>query len=61
MKEKKDFRVPFITKKQLKIRQAFHRILLKPQYKVYRGASIFYFNASFSDAPYFSKICQAPG
>ena len=35
MKEKA-FRIPFITKKQLKSRQALHRIFLKPQYKVYR-------------------------
>ena len=42
MKENKAFR-----KKQLKSRQALHRIFLKPQYKVYRGASILYFNTSF--------------
>ena len=40
MKENKAFGIPFITKKQLKSRQALHRIFLKPQYKVYRGASI---------------------
>ena len=39
MKENKAFRIPFTTKKQLKSRQALHRISLKPQYKVYRGAS----------------------
>ena len=61
MKENKAFRIPFITKKQLKSRQALHRIFLKPQYKVYRGASILYFNASFSDVPSFSKISQPPG
>ena len=61
MKEKKAFRIPFITKKQLKSRQALHRIFLKPQYKVYRGASILYFNASFSDVPSFSKMSQPPG
>ena len=61
MKENKAFRIPFITKKQLKGRQALHRIFLKPQYKVYRGASILYFNASFSDVPSFSKISQPPG
>ena len=60
MKENKAFRIPFITKKQLKSRQALHRIFLKPQYKVYRGASILYFNASFSDVPSFSKISQPP-
>ena len=32
MKENKAFRIPFITKKQLKGRQALHRIFLKPQY-----------------------------
>ena len=61
MKENKAFRIPFITKKQLKSRQALHRIFLKPQYKVYRGASILYFNASFSDVPSFSKMSQPPG
>ena len=60
-KENKTFRIPFITKKQLKSRQALHRIFLKPQYKVYRGASILYFNRSFSDVPSFSKISQPPG
>ena len=49
MKENKAFRILFITKKQLKSRQGSHRMFLKPQYKVYRGASILYFNASFSD------------
>ena len=58
MKENKAFRIPFITKKQLKGRQALHRIFLKPQYKVYRGASILYCNASFSDVPSFSKMSQ---
>ena len=61
MKENKAFRIPFITKKQLKSRQALHRIFLKPQYKVYRGASILYFNTSFSDVPSFSKMSQPPG
>ena len=61
MKENRAFRILFITKKQLKSRQALHRIFLKPQYKVYRGASILYFNASFSDVPSFSKISQPPG
>ena len=61
MKENKAFRIPFITKKQLKGRQALHRIFLKPQYKVYRGASILYCNASFSDVPSFSKMSQPPG
>ena len=36
MKENKAFRIPFITKKQLKSRQALRRIFLKPQYKVQR-------------------------
>ena len=49
MKENKAFRILFITKKQLKSRQGSHRMFLKPQYKVYRGVSILYFNASFSD------------
>ena len=40
MKGNKAFRIPFITKKQLKSRQVLHRIFLKPQYKIYRGASI---------------------
>ena len=61
MKEIKAFRIPFITKKQLKSRQALHRIFLKSQCKVYRGASILYFNASFSDVPSFSKMFQPPG
>ena len=61
MKENKAFRIPFITKKQLKSRHAMHRIFQKPQYKVDRGASILYFNASFSDVPSFSKISQPPG
>ena len=61
MKENKAFRISFITKKQLKSRQALHRISLKPQYKVYRGPSILYFNASFSDVPSFSKIAQPSG
>ena len=34
MKENKAFRILFITKKQLKGIQAFHRIFLKPEYKV---------------------------
>ena len=34
VKENKAFRIPFITKKQLKGRLALHRIFLKPQYKV---------------------------
>ena len=61
MKEDKAFRIPFITEKQLKSRQAWHRIFLKPQCKVYRGASILYYNASFSDVPSFSKMSQPPG
>ena len=61
MKENKAFRIPFITKKQLKSRQVLHRIFLKHQYKVYRGASILYFNASFSEVLSFSKISQRPG
>ena len=60
MKENKAFRIPFITKKQLKGRQTLHRIFLKPQYKVYRGASILYCNASFSDVPSSSKMSQPP-
>ena len=61
MKENKAFKIPFITKKQLKSRQALHRIFLKPQCKVYRGDSILYFNASFSDVLSFSKISQPAG
>ena len=63
MKENKDFRILFITKKKkkkLKGRQALHRILLKPQYKVYRGASILYCNTSLSDVPSFSKMSLSP-
>ena len=60
MKENKAFGIPFITKKQLKSRHALHRIFLKPLYKAYRGASILYFNASFSDVLTFSKISQPP-
>ena len=61
MKVNKAFRIPFITKKQLKSRQVLYKIFLKPQYKVWRGASILYFNASFSDVTSFSKIFQPPG
>ena len=61
MKKDKAFRIPFITKKKIKDRQALHRIFLKPQYKVYRGASILYCNTSLSDVPYSSKISQPPG
>ena len=61
MKETKAFRILFIIKKQLKSRQASHRMFLKPQYKVYEGASILYFNASFSDVLSFSKISQPAG
>ena len=52
MKEYKA-RIAFVNQKQLKGRQALHRIFLKPQYKVYRGLSILYFNTSFSDVPFF--------
>ena len=41
MEENRAFRIHFIIKKQLKTRQALHIIFLKPQYKVYRGASMF--------------------
>ena len=60
MKENKAFRILFITKKQLKSRQGLHRMFLKPQYKVYRGVSILYFNTSFSDILSISKISQPP-
>ena len=60
MKENKAFRILFITKKQLKSRQASHRMFLKPQYKVYRGASILYFNTSFSDVLSFFKNISTP-
>ena len=61
MKENKAFKIPFLTKKQLKRRHALHSIFLKPQYKVYRGASMLYFNVSVSDVLSFSKISQPPG
>ena len=61
MKVNKTLRISFITKKQLKSRQVLHIIFLKPQHKVYRGASILYINASFSNVPSFSKIPQPPG
>ena len=61
MKENKAFRIPFISKKKLKSRQSLHRIFLKPQYKVYRGASALYFNTSFSDVHSFSKMSQPLG
>ena len=61
MKENKAFGIPFIIKKQLKSRKALHIIFLKLQYKVYRGASILYFHASFPDVLTFSKISQTPG
>ena len=60
MKENKAFRILFITIKQLKSRQGSHRMFLKPQYKVYRGVSILYFNTSFSDVLSISKISQPP-
>ena len=60
-KGNKAFRIPFITKRQLKDRQALHRIFLKPQYKVCRGASIHYFRAFFSDVLSVSKISQPLG
>ena len=60
MKENKAFRILFITKNQLKTRQGSHRMFLKPQYKVYRGVSILYFNTSFSDVLSISKISQPP-
>ena len=60
MKENKAFRILFISKKQLKSRQGLHRMLLKPQYKVYRGVSILYFNTSFSDVLSIPKISQPP-
>ena len=60
MKENKAFRILFMTKKQLKSRQASDRMFLKPQYKVYRGASILYFNTSFSDALSFLKNISNP-
>ena len=60
IKEKKAFRIPFITKKQLKSGQALLRISLIPQYKVYKGSSILCFNGSFSDVSSFSKISQPP-
>ena len=61
MKENEAFKTPFLTKKQLKSRQASHRMFLKPQYKVYGGASNLYFDTSFSDVLSFSKISQPPG
>ena len=60
MKENKAFRISFITKAELKSRQALHRIFWKTQYIVYRGASILYFKTSFSDVPPFSKMSQPP-
>ena len=60
MKENKAFRIPFITKKQLKSRQALHIIFLKHQYKVYRGASILYLNASFYEVLSFFKNISTP-
>ena len=50
------FRITFTTKEQLKSRRALQRIFLKPQYKVYRGVSILYFNASFLMFPLFQNI-----
>ena len=61
MKDSKAFIIPFITKKQLKSRQALYRIFLKPRRKLYRGASILYLNTSFSDVASFSKISQPLG
>ena len=61
IKENKAFRIPFIIKNQLKSSQALHRTFLKLQCEVQRGASILYFNASFSGVLSFSKISQLPG
>ena len=61
MKENEAFKMIFITKIQLKSRQALHRTFLKPEYKEYRGASILCFNASFSDVSSFLKMSQPPG
>ena len=61
MKENKAFRILYITKKQLKSRQASHKMFLKPQYKLYGGTSILYFNTSFSDVLSFSEISQPSG
>ena len=61
MKENKAFRNLYITKKQLKSRQASHKMFLKPQRKLYGGASILYLNTSFSDVLSFLKISQPPG
>ena len=60
MKENKAFRILFIPKKQLKTRQTLHRMFLKPQYKVCRGASVLYFNTSFSDVLSFFKNISTP-
>ena len=60
MKENKGFRILFITKKQLKSRQTLHRMFFKPQYKVYRGTSIPYFNTYFSDVLSFFKNISTP-
>ena len=60
MKENKAFRILFITKIQLKSRQGSYRMFLKPQYKVYGGVSILYFNTSFSDVLSISKISELP-
>ena len=61
MEENEAFRIPFITKIQLKGRQALHRTFLTPQYKVYKGASILYCKASFSYVASFSKMYQPSG
>ena len=60
MKENKAFRILFITKTQLKTKQGSYKMFLKPQYKVYRGVPILYFNTPFSDVLSISKISQPP-
>ena len=47
MKENKAFRIPFITKKQLKSRQTLHIIFLKPQCKVQSIQSILFWCSLF--------------
>ena len=60
MKVNKAFRNPFITKKAIEKQTGFAMNFLEAQYKVYKGASILYFNASFSDVPSCSKTSQPP-
>ena len=54
-KGNKAFRIPFITKQQLKIRQPLHKIFLKPWYKLYKGPQSSILTHPFLMFPLFQK------